>query len=105
LCIPHPVIAEVGCQTHWPFLADAFSLHTQLSDLRQAVCIALTTVSHYHYPPISAVLLVANPRLFFQPIEFHVQLVNFGIQPVLITLAIRLFWASLAFKNIPRVFQ
>ena len=45
-----------------------------------------------------AALLQADPRLFFKPIQLHIQLPDFCIQPIWIALLISRFRSSFTFK-------
>ena len=49
--------------------------------------------------------LQADPRLFFKPVQFHIQLPYLGVQPVRVALRIDWFWSSLAIKQAAGIVQ
>ena len=51
------------------------------------------------------VVLWVEPRLFFKPVQFHVELPDLGVQPIWVTLGIDRLRAALAFKQATRILQ
>ncbi len=104
-CILHPRVTTKYTQGRHLCPDGALIARRRPNGSRQATDIAWTPSVRRLGLSNPGVVLWVEPRLFFKPIQFHVELPDLGVQPIWVTLGIDRLRAALAFKQAARIFQ